>query len=76
MDPGGRMEDKRYEVERLREEIKESIQAIESLEFDVSIEGDGSPEEFQEIHQAVMATSPNYFNIGRPIRLNGELMLG
>ena len=48
----------------------------ESLEFDVRIAGDGSPEEFQEIHQAVMATSPNYFNLSRPIRLNGALHVG
>ena len=36
---------------------------------------DGTPEQFQEIHRAVMKTSPNYFNMARPIRMNGVLHL-
>ena len=35
------------------------------------IKGDGSPEDFEEIHQTVMKTSPNYFNMSRPIKMNG-----
>jgi len=45
----------------------------EELEYDVRIKGDGTPEQFEEIHQNVMKTSPNYFNISRPIRLTGTL---
>lgn len=45
----------------------------EAIDYDVRISGDGTPAEFEEIHQTVMKTSPNYFNLGRPIRLNGEL---
>ena len=45
----------------------------ESIAYDVRIKGDGSPEQFEEIHQTVMKTSPNYFNISRPIRLTGTL---
>jgi hypothetical protein len=48
----------------------------ESLEYEVEISGDGTPEQFEEIHQAVMKTSPNYFNISRPIRLTGTLSVG
>ena len=48
----------------------------ESIAYDVRIKGDGSPEQFEEIHQTVMKTSPNYFNINRPIRMNGTLRLG
>ena len=48
----------------------------EELEYDVRIKGDGTPEQFEEIHQNVMKTSPNYFNISRPIRVNGSLQLG
>ena len=48
----------------------------ETIDYEVRIKGDGSPEEFEEIHRGVMATSPNYFNIGRPIRLNGSLSVG
>ena len=48
----------------------------ETLEYDVLIKGDGSNEDFEEIHQTVMKTSPNYFNISRPIRVNGSLSVG
>ncbi|HSJ39901.1 MAG TPA: OsmC family protein [Xanthobacteraceae bacterium] len=48
----------------------------EELEYDVRIKGDGTPEQFEEIHQNVMKTSPNYFNISRPIRMNGSLKVG
>ena len=45
----------------------------EKIEYVVDIKGDGSPRDFEEIHQTVMKTSPNYFNISRPIRLTGTL---
>jgi uncharacterized OsmC-like protein len=48
----------------------------ESIAYDVRIKGDGSPEQFEEIHQTVMKTSPNYYNISRPIRVNGTLHVG
>jgi uncharacterized OsmC-like protein len=48
----------------------------ENVDYEVRIKGDGSPEQFEEIHQTVMKTSPNYFNISRPIRLNGTLRVG
>ena len=48
----------------------------ESVDFEVRIKGDGSPEDFEEIHRTVMATSPNYFNLSRPIKLNGSLRVG
>ena len=48
----------------------------ETVEYEVAIKGDGSPADFEEIHQTVMKTSPNYFNISRPIRVNGTLKVG
>jgi uncharacterized OsmC-like protein len=48
----------------------------EALDYEVRIEGGGTPEQFQEIHQTVMKTSPNYFNLNRPIRMNGSLRVG
>ena len=48
----------------------------ERIDYEVVIKGDGSPEDFAEIHQTVMATSPNYFNMSRPIRMNGSLKVG
>ena len=48
----------------------------ESIAYDVRIKGDGTPEQFEEIHQNVLKTSPNYFNISRPIRVEGTLKVG
>jgi len=48
----------------------------EVVDYDVTIAGNGTPEQFEEIHQTVMKTSPNYFNLNRPIRMNGSLRVG
>jgi uncharacterized OsmC-like protein len=48
----------------------------EQLDYIVRIAGNGTPDQFEEIHRAVMATSPNYFNMARPIRMNGTLAVG
>ena len=48
----------------------------EKLEYEVTIKGDGSPSDFEEIHANVIRTSPNYFNLSRPIRLSGTLSVG
>lgn len=48
----------------------------EQVDYEVLIKGDGTPAEFEEIHQTVMKTSPNYFNINRPIKMNGSLTVG
>lgn len=45
----------------------------EHIDYLVTLKGDGTPEQFEAIHQNVMKTSPNYFNLGRPIRLRGTL---
>jgi uncharacterized OsmC-like protein len=45
------------------------------LDYTVRIGGDGSPEQFEEIHQAVARTSPNYFNMASPIAMHGRLEL-
>ena len=48
----------------------------ESIDYEVLIKGDGSAEDYAEIHETVMKTSPNYFNLSRPIRMNGTLRVG
>ena len=47
----------------------------DSLRFTVRIAGDGTPEQFREIHEAVLKTSPNYFNVAQPIALEGDLVV-
>jgi len=48
----------------------------ESIDYEVRISGDGTPEQFEEIHQAVISTSPNFFNLNRAIPLNGKVRVG
>ncbi len=43
------------------------------INYLVHLEGDGTREQFEEIHQAVMATSPNYFNLAKPVQMCGRL---
>ena len=55
---------------------EEVAPGYESIAYEVKIKGDGTPEQFAEIHETVMKTSPNYFNISRPIRVAGTLAVG
>ena len=48
----------------------------EAIDYEVRIKGDGSAADFEEIHQNVIKTSPNYFNVSRPIKLNAKLSVG
>lgn len=48
---------------------------FESLRYTVRLKGDGTAEQFSEVHDAVMATSPNFHNISRPVGLNPTLVL-
>ena len=43
------------------------------INYTVTLEGDGTREQFEEIHQAVMSTSPNFFNMSQPIQMCGRL---
>ena len=47
----------------------------ESIQYVVRIKGNGTPEQFREIHETVVKTSPNYFNISRPIRIDTKLVI-
>lgn len=48
----------------------------ESLSYTVHIKGDATEEQFKEIHDAVMATSPNFHNVARPVALKPRLVVG
>ena len=47
----------------------------EQVHYTVRIKGDGTPEQFEEVHRTVMKTSPNFFNIANPIRLVPHLVV-
>jgi len=47
----------------------------EAMQYTVRIKGNGTPEQFRKIHDTVRRTSPNYFNVAQPIRLDAELVV-
>ena len=47
----------------------------ESLNYIVRIKGSGTEEQFAEVHEAVMATSPNFYNVSRPVALKPTLVV-
>ena len=51
------------------------VPGYESIQYTVRIKGDGTPEQFREIHDTVIKTSPNYFNIARPVRIDADLLV-
>ena len=51
------------------------LPGYDAIQYVVRIKGDGTPEQFQEIHETVARTSPNYFNLSRPVRLDARLVV-
>lgn len=47
----------------------------ESIHYTVTMKGNGTEADFREIHDTVRQTSPNYFNIARPIRIDSRLVV-
>jgi uncharacterized OsmC-like protein len=47
----------------------------EKLSYVVRIKGSGTREQFAEIHEAVIATSPNFYNVARPVALKPTLVV-
>lgn len=56
--------------------LDESVKpGYDSIRYTVRLQGNGSREQYQAIHDAVRKTSPNYFNIAQPVRIDAELVL-
>jgi uncharacterized OsmC-like protein len=47
----------------------------QNLNYTVRIKGGGTKEEFAKIHEAVMATSPNFYSVSRPVALKPTLVV-
>jgi hypothetical protein len=47
----------------------------ENLSYVVRIKGSGTKEQFAEVHEAVMSTSPNFYNVSRPVTLKPTLVV-
>jgi uncharacterized OsmC-like protein len=48
----------------------------DELRYVVTIKADGTRQQLQAIHEAVMATSPNRWNLSAPVTLVSELVIG
>jgi uncharacterized OsmC-like protein len=48
----------------------------DSIQYTVRLTGDGTKEQYQAIHENVVKTSPNYFNIARPVEVKSNLVIG
>lgn len=57
--------------------IDESVpNGYPKLEQVVHIDGDGTKEQFEQLHEAVKNTSPNFFNITKAIEVDSRLRIG
>jgi hypothetical protein len=76
------------ELEELRIETKGDIDlrgffgldpnvkpGYDEIYYTVHIKGNGTKEQFPKVHETVIATSPNRFNVASPIRLTCDLMV-
>jgi len=54
---------------------KNVIPGYNELKYKVKLKGNGTPEQYAEVHKAVVATSPNYYNISNAIKLNTEIII-
>ncbi|WP_017326923.1 OsmC family protein [Synechococcus sp. PCC 7336] len=51
------------------------IPGYDTISYTVRIQGDGTPEQFADIHRFVQKTSPNFYNIANAIQLNSKLVV-
>jgi uncharacterized OsmC-like protein len=55
--------------------IDENVKpGYDSIQCRVRLTGNGTREQYQAIHEQVLKTSPNYFNVSQPIRVEATLM--
>jgi uncharacterized OsmC-like protein len=47
----------------------------DEIRYTIRVKGNGTPEQMQKIHELVMATSPNRFNLSQPIKLVANLIV-
>jgi len=54
---------------------KNVIPGYNELKYRVRLKGNGTKEQYEDIHKTVVTTSPNYYNITHAIKLNTELII-
>jgi uncharacterized OsmC-like protein len=53
---------------------KNVIPGYKELKYKVRLKGNGTREQYEAVHKAVVATSPNYYNMSHAIKLSTELI--
>lgn len=53
----------------------EVIPGLAGISYEIQVEGKGTEEQYEAIHQHVLATSPNFFNLSQPIAVTGKVVL-
>jgi len=66
--------DRREVQERMNREVLE-VAGYPEIRYTVHLKGDGTPEQMRKIHDLVIATSPNRFNLANPIALKADLVI-
>lgn len=47
----------------------------DEIRYTIRVKGNGTPEQYRKAHEAMIATSPNYFNMANGIPLRAELVI-
>lgn len=47
----------------------------EEIHYTIRVKGSGTPEQYRKAHEAMIATSPNYFNLSRGVPLRADLVI-
>lgn len=51
------------------------IPGVSGVSYEIHVRGSGSAEQFDEIHQHMLKTSPNFYNLTQPIAVSGSVVL-
>lgn len=49
------------------------IPGFDQLSFDITVQGNGTQQQYEEIFEAIRNSSPNYFNLAHAIKLTGSV---
>ena len=53
----------------------EVIAGLSGISYELRVSGSGTEEQYEAIHQHVLKTSPNFYNLAQPISVEGHVVL-
>jgi uncharacterized OsmC-like protein len=51
------------------------IPGYKELKYRIRLKGNGTPEQYRDIHRTVVATSPNFYTLSHAVKLNTDLVI-